>query len=140
MEEDAPLWANALANLMAFGVPSLFLAMGIWMLVKTRRFMSNANRVSTTVVDIEEQRSHENDAVHIEYLPTYEYRSIKGEMVRARAFRTTRARPEVGDQKIMLVNPDEPEVVRYSSLAGYGFAAFGIGIGAPALISVILYH
>lgn len=39
----------------------------------------------------------------------------------------------------MLVNPAEPEVVRFSSLAGYGFAAFGIGIGLPTLILVLLY-
>jgi len=54
MEQDTPLWVNALGYLMAFG----FLGLGLWMLTKTRRFMSNAQSVSATVMESGETRTH----------------------------------------------------------------------------------
>lgn len=137
MESDAPLWVKALANLMMFGVPLLFLTFGIWMLLKTRRFMANAQRISATVVELGEETNHDDGHISVHYIPVYEYRSMSGQKVRARAFRSTSERPEIGQQQTMLIDPTEPEVVRFSSLAGYGFAAFGIGIGAPALCAVL---
>ncbi len=137
METEAPLWVILLTAIMAFGVPLLFLSFGIWMFTKTRRFMANAQQINATVVDIGENRRFDEGVMHTDYLPVYEYRSMTGGMERATAFRSVNARPDIGDQHAILINPNEPGVARYSAWAGYAFAAFGIGIGAPTLIAVI---
>ncbi|OSQ51353.1 DUF3592 domain-containing protein [Marivita geojedonensis] len=139
MGEDVPHWLNAVANLIGFGIPAGFIAVGIWMFVKTRRFMGNAKRVSMTVVDIGIHETFEDGVPQTDYLPVYEYRPAAGEMVQARAFDMTPTRPELGAQKVMLVDPNEPDVVRDSGVVGYGLAAFCIALGVPALIAALIY-
>jgi hypothetical protein len=109
---------------MFVGVPILLLALGISLLMKTRRFMRNAQRVMGTVTHIEQTTGTHDGQPTTTYHPTFSFQTDDGVTHSAKtATASSVMNYAIGSQRQILVNPDMLDQVRMP-----GFWVWGMSV------------
>lgn len=144
--DSLPIWVFLLLFVMFVLIPAFFLWAGLKMIRTTIKFNKGAIRVQGTVFSVRKTYTFASDESRgYTYYPTYEYKSPDGATLKGEtAAGSGNWNYPIGRRDDVMVNLDDPTVVRYPGLAFYlmgailfAFAAIFFGTGVFMVFSVM---
>ena len=139
---DLPIWAWMLVIFMCVILPVLITALGISQLLRTRRFMRKAYRVTGTVVDVAQSTTFNDQTKTVTYHPTFSFETKDG-VTRSASTATASSTMNyaIGSQRQILVNPEMLDQVRMPGFWVLGMSViitlFGLIFGAFGLFFLL---
>lgn len=112
------------------------IALGIESFIKIRRFRVQAKAVDATVIDAEEFGDVREDGLMPVYV-SYNYTTSDGRAIHAKRGSLRRRIPVIGSRRTMLVDPENPGILRPPGISEYVPAAALFMAGAVLLIFVV---
>jgi len=113
-----------------------FIALGIGLFIKIRRFRAQAEVVDATVIDAEEFGDVREDGLTPVYV-SYNYTASDGRTIHAKRRSLRRRMPPIGSRRTMLVDPENPGILRPPGITEFVPPAALFISGAALLIFVV---
>ena len=129
------MWEQYLIYFMLGVFPWIFVAAGVWLMIRAHRFMKDARRATGRVVAVHQSTSYRSSNSGggrrvTTYQPVFAYTAPDGSAHEARtAIYSTSYNFPVGSEHEILCNPATPDTVRMPGFWVYGFGGLFAAIG-----------